>query len=82
MIWSRLKSMKCPECNHVLQHNVMYKQYECTVCEFQISDIKFASLVSKLYNIKEVSVDSDNFHDLNNLGHKKITEDFSDSPFI
>jgi hypothetical protein len=76
MIWSRLKSMKCPDCGEIL--NIGKNIYACADCDFKISKTKFNEIIGKLYSSKKQDY-NDNLSELNNLGHEKVAEDFSDS---
>ncbi len=70
MIWSRLKSMKCPECNSKIQRNMMERNYYCIKnnCGFKIGHESFNEVVASLYRKKSDKEDSlDNLSDLNNL---------------
>jgi hypothetical protein len=43
MIWSRLKSNKCPSCNHVLKNGL--EMHECFNCDFKISAARFEAII-------------------------------------
>lgn len=81
MIWSRLKSMKCPECNSLLKGKVLEKMYGCTneKCTFKISEERFNELVKDLYKPSKWKSDMDRASEWNNMGRDKVSEDFSDS---
>lgn len=85
MNWNNLKSMKCPNCGVIL--NKGDKTFACANCDFKINKEKFDGLVDKLYHPQK-AIDSrsqditDNLAMLNNIGHAKVAEDFSDSPFL
>jgi len=71
MIWSRLKNLKCPECNSDLikSHNGVQEGYACSkgkYTHFFIGIEKFNRVVSDLYNPK-IEVVRDNQAELNNL---------------
>lgn len=65
MIWARLKSMKCPDCNAVMIKGEEF--YQCSVCSFKIRHEKFDSLVADLYKPKNYEIEGDNAYELNNL---------------
>lgn len=84
MKWENLKNNKCPMCGSLLRscsngtqdgYGCSTKGYECT---FFVGIEKFNQIVNSLYKPKEVK---DNFEALQNLGHKVVAEDFSDSPY-
>ncbi len=81
MNWKRLKDMKCPRigCKGDL-HHVVPRGIECHECPFIVSHAKFEEIVAKLYIVKQYSDDlgMDNLSALNNFGHKKTSEDYSD----
>ena len=81
MKWSNLKLYKCPNGCGGLFGNDFSKTHSCPKCNFRISNEKFNSIVSDQYSKKYVA-SKDNLEELNNLGHDKLTEDFSDSPHI
>lgn len=78
MNWNRLKNYKCPKCNELLGHEMVKDSYDCSKigCGFSIGKEKFNKIVNDKYYKEPVR---DNFEALQNLGHKEITEDFSDS---
>ena len=79
MLWSRLKSMRCPKCNaHLLNMDNKIIHEALPLCDFRISKEKFDEIIGKLYSSKKHDY-RDNLSDLNNLGHEKVAEDFSDS---
>lgn len=63
--------MKCPECNHPLQRNLMDKKYVCTKksCLFGIKEETFNQLIKDMYKKKEFGDYSEekNLSELNNL---------------
>jgi hypothetical protein len=84
MNWSRLKSMKCPQCQGDLK-DANPEGYACSKhCGFYISAKKFNLLVGDQYQKQNIRsfLPQDNSEALNNLGHIGISEDFSDSPFL
>lgn len=83
MNWKNLKSNKCPKCELPLKDIGEYMA--CSKCIFSINKEKFEKIVNDLYKPYTKSKDSisdDNLSELNNLGHEKVAEDFSDSPFL
>ncbi len=79
MKWNNLKNFKCPACSNILDNQVT--RYVCLSCHYQISKERFDEIVSGMYAPKK-KVFEENLSDLNNLGHDKVTEDFSDSPYL
>jgi hypothetical protein len=79
MKWNALKSYKCPKDNSPLKDIGEY--HACSKCIFSINKPKFDSIVAQKYAPKQYRTEEQNLSDLNNLGRKEITEDFSDSPF-
>ena len=71
MNWKALKNGKCPKCGEILKQGT--SAYLVCSCGFKISEAKVWNI------IKEKSPPPDNFADLQNLGHEKLAEDFSDS---
>ncbi len=49
---------------------------------FIISKTKFKSIVEKKYNKPTVQSEEDRLSELNNLGRKPVSEDFSDSELL
>ena len=86
MNWNNLKSAKCPQCGFNLTHSTFDMVYKCMndACkpDFKISNEKFESIVNSLYKPQKRRTEDENLADLNNLGRKEITEDFSDSHFL
>jgi len=84
MIWTRLKSMKCPDCNSQLKEavTVNFDRYICSKCGFMILKEGFNKLVEALYKKMPVRDFNDILGDLNNLGKNKMSLDFSDSPHL
>ncbi len=80
MHWNNLKSYKCPKCSFVLARDEDNMMHRCVnpQCRFIITDIKFQSIVASKYNRGDAKTE-DNSSALNNLGHDKVREDFSDS---
>lgn len=69
-IWSRLKMMKCPDCNHAVIRNMLRNQYHCTKpCGFYMSSEAFNRVVENLYTGKPIVEDEveKNQKELNNL---------------
>ena len=90
MNWKALKNNRCPNCGELLVSTLptiretgcaTINLMECDTCDFRISKEKFEKIVNDLYKPKKNLVSKDNMEELNNLGHKKITEDFSDSAY-
>ena len=66
MIWSRLKNLKCPECNAPLLQTAI--GFNCCACSFKIRTQKFNEIVSDLYKPKNMREDPErNLAELNNL---------------
>lgn len=75
MIWGRLKSMNCPQCNSALQAEP--GGYKCTKavwsngekCSFFITKKKFDTVIVSLYAPKRFAppLPRDNAEELNNL---------------
>lgn len=83
MNWTRLKNMKCPQCQGDLNEKLV-AFYACAKgCGFNISKLKFEEIIVSLYR-KQAGhrISEDNSEALNNLNHVGLTEDFSDSPFL
>jgi hypothetical protein len=83
MIWSRLKNLKCPNCNKSLEKiSGLLGGYSCSSqkCSFTISDIRFDEVVNNLYKRPPTRVhiptDLENSEDLNNLGLEEESEGF------
>ena len=68
MIWARLKSMKCPQCNAALIQGAEF--VNCSACSFKVRLEKFNSLVADLYKPKNFRIEGDNAYELNNLDLK------------
>lgn len=88
MNWNNLKNMKCPKCNSILTKGTSF--VTCPGCKdggFMCGNEKFDGIVSSLYHsqktvdMRKNAID-ENLETLNNFGHKPITQDFSDSPFL
>lgn len=80
MNWTKLKHYKCPDCSATLSKDPYDMTHACTRCDFKVSVEKFDQIVGDMLKPKRFQ-DKDNLSDLNNFGHRKVTEDFSDSPF-
>ncbi len=78
MNWNNLKNVTCPDCSRGLSKQDGF--YRCFGCNFRIGHQKFDTVVNNLYKPK--TQDADNLSELNNLGHEKIAEDFSDSKIL
>lgn len=83
MIWSRLKSFKCPKCGTSLTHKPSALEYICPSqhCDFVIGTERFDELV-KEKQASRYPQEMDNMSALNNLGREEMSDDFSDSPFL
>lgn len=69
LIWSRLKSMKCPSCNSELR-SIPTNYIACSRkgCVFSMNKEKFNEIVKDLYSKgMQVNANRDNLTDLNNL---------------
>ena len=68
MNWDSLKDLKCPQCRSFLVTANNF--YNCSECEFKISEKKFNQIVDKMYkrglNLDMIS-ERDNLSALNNL---------------
>lgn len=84
MNWPALKNMRCPKCGNALKKSGMLDiMYECIgECEFKIGDAKFTQIINDMYKPRKVMTDEQRLSELNNYGRKKITDDFSDSPYL
>ena len=49
MIWSRLKSMKCPDCNSEIVEHAYHYSCKKKTCDFTVSKEKFNAIIKKLY---------------------------------
>lgn len=78
MNWRALKNVDCPNCIEPLKVPLLSGFYECPLCTFKISEEKFDAIVNKLYKPRQYTTPEDNLSALNNFGHKKISEDYSD----
>ena len=70
----------CPNCGSAIianDHSVFCTDRD--KCGFHMNGGKFKDIVLKLYKPSKVAPNGDNLSELNNLGHKKVSEDFSDS---
>lgn len=82
MNWLNLKIAECPKCNSKLSHGMLDDQYECSnsLCDFSISDIRFNEIVKDMMRPRSKRhKEETNFAELNNLGHKVRSEDYSDA---
>lgn len=71
MIWSRLKKVKCPQCNDDLKEFETF-QYKCIGCGFKITKSKFNHIVDQMYNKTanfryDKNYKEDNQEELNNI---------------
>lgn len=82
MNWNNLKSYKCPADASPLKDIGEYHACSRSGCAFSINKPKLDSIVADKYQPKRRRTEEENLSDLNNLGRKEITEDFSDSNFL
>lgn len=84
MKWRNLMNNLCPACSCNLRKSEGFLSVEfcCTKCDFKISESKFETIVADMYKPRKHMGYFDNFAVLQNLGHEKVTEDFSDSPYF
>ena len=77
------KKYKCPQCGNTLKQDTSSEneRYFCDdlQCRFFIGKAKFEQIVNDLYKPKKYT---DNFEELQNLGRKENSEDFSDSKHL
>ncbi len=71
MIWSRLKKMRCPQCDDDLKNRDTF-QYKCVGCGFTINKSKFDHIVDMMYKGTakfryDKNYQEDNQEELNNL---------------
>lgn len=83
MITSRLKDNLCPGCRSILTFSLLEKMHSCSnsECHFKITEDAFNSIVSGLYkprDRKRFVSEEENLSMLNNLGHSRMSEDYSD----
>ena len=81
MNWPNLKIGECPRCNAKLKHGLLDDRYECsnTLCDFSVTDERYDEIVKDMSRTRSKRHrDDSNFADLNNLGHKIPSKDFSD----
>lgn len=81
MNWNALRDGKCAKCGAKLHMGIFDLQYSCTKCDFVIGKEKFEKIAYGPPRFYSKDFEIDNLSALNNLGHEKVTEDFSDSPF-
>ena len=69
MIWSRLKNMKCPNCNGAMAENTITHGIECKKCSMFIRKDKFEQIINSLYTGKPLPESNimKNLSELNNL---------------
>ncbi len=83
MEWSNLRIGMCPSCGSPLMSDgLLSDMMKCVTnqCAFKIGAQKMQSIVSDMAKPKVRRCGTfDNFAELNNLGHKGMSEDFSDS---
>jgi len=81
MNWPNLKVAQCPKCSTKLTHGLLDDRYECgnASCDFSITDERFNEIVRDLSRPRSKRFTEDsNFAELNNLGHKIPSADYSD----
>lgn len=86
LIWSRLKSMRCPECNRNLCGSLLDETYQCEAnatgaCTFSIGKEKFDKYVDDMYGKpkQQFQSEDDRLAELNNLG-REIEDDHYKQP--
>lgn len=82
--WYRLKEMKCARCAKDIRHDAARDSMECVdqeKCGFFITMSRFNEVVSGMYSRGPIR-ERDNASLLNNFGHEKVADDFSDSPVL
>ena len=84
MNWNNLRDQKCPKCGEKLKLGLMESTMRCSGnCEFEIGSARYLEIVESMSKPKVKRCGfGDNLAALNNLGHKGITKDFSDSPHL
>jgi len=85
MKWENLKRGVCPKCGRPLFSNDFSQTYACPFgsCTFRISKARFCEIINDMNTPKpRMTITEDNSYGLNNLGHKKISKDFSDSNYL
>lgn len=85
MNWKALKNNACPKCESKLLRTPLSDTYECSenTCTFSVTAQRFDEIINDMYKPKVRRCGfEDNFSSLNNFGHKKVAEDFSDSKFL
>lgn len=83
--WFRLKDMKCARCAKDIRHDPVRDSMECidqVKCGFFITMDRFNKIVTGMYTRGSSRGPEDNASLLNNFGHERVTEDFSDSPVL
>lgn len=78
MKWRNLRDGICPMCSHPLIEDTPFMLH-CDNCRFKIRTERLREILQK-HNLN--SSDEDNLLALNNLGHEKVEEDFSNSPVL
>jgi len=75
LIWSRLKSMKCPRCNNLVKEAL--PGYGCTKCDFVIGMKKFNEIITTMYLPRTRPEEPDDrLSELNNLGREIEGENY------
>lgn len=70
LVWSRLKSMRCPKCNGALTQDRDTGTFHClqAKCDFKMSPQKFDEVVKNLYSKNiQVGANRENQEILNSL---------------
>lgn len=81
MNWPSLKIAQCPKDGAKLSHGMLDDRYECSnaLCDFSITDERFEEIIKDMTRPRSKRFTEDsNFADLNNLGHKIPSRDYSD----
>jgi len=83
LIWSRLKTMRCPKCNLNLCGSLLDPVYQCegnadASCDFSIGKEKFDKIVDDMYGKpkKQFQSEDDRLSELNNLGREIEDENY------
>lgn len=72
---------KCPQCFSSLRYHALDGIYSCerSVCGFSVSEAAMDRTLKQFYGKSErLRSYEDNLSDLNNLGHKVPSKDYSD----
>lgn len=86
MNWWNLKDSRCPQCGGNLRCGILDLKFSCDglTCAFTIGREAYDRVIQNLYKKRDPKLKSfeDTLGDLNNFGHAKVAEDFSDSPHL